>query len=337
MKILVFGGTVFLGRHIVEAALAAGHELTLFNRGQSNPGLFPDVPTIHGDRTSDLSALESGRWDAVIDVAGYVPRVVRMSAELAARRASHYTFISTISVFKDFAHRGMDETAPTGILSDPSAETVGGETYGPLKALCEQAAEAAMPGRTLVIRPGLIVGPHDPTDRFTYWPHRIAQGGEVLAPDKPHCETQVIDVRDLAEWTVRMVEAKATGTFNATGPAEPLTLNEVMHTSRIVSGATAQFTWVPEQFLKAAGVAPWMELPLWVGDMDGENSGFASIDCRRAIAAGLTFRPLAVTVQDTLAWDATRPPGPLRAGLTLEREAELLEQWHAQEARKATK
>jgi 2'-hydroxyisoflavone reductase len=336
MKILVFGGTVFLGRHIVEAALAGGHELTLFNRGQSNPDLFPDVPVIHGDRTADLSALESGRWDAVIDVAGYVPRVVRMSGELAARRAGHYTFISTISVFASFTERGMDESAPLGTLEDPATETVGAETYGPLKALCEQAAEAAMPQRTLVIRPGLIVGPHDPTDRFTYWPHRIAQGGEVLAPDNPKRETQVIDARDLAEWTVRMVEASATGTFNATGPAEPLTLNEVMHTSRIVSGATAQFTWVPEPFLKDAGVAPWMELPLWVGGMDGENAGFAAIDCRKAIAAGLTFRPLAVTVQDTLAWDATRTPGPLKAGLTLEREAELLERWHAQEAGKDT-
>ncbi|MBA4179332.1 MAG: epimerase [Anaerolinea sp.] len=331
MKFLVLGGTVFLGRHIVEAARERGHEVTLFNRGQSNPGLFSNVPAIHGDRTADLSGLEGGRWDAVIDVAGYVPRVVRMSAEVASRVARHYTFISTISVFAGFAARGMDESAPVGSLDDPSTETVDGETYGPLKALCEQAAEAAMPGRTLVIRPGLIVGPHDPSDRFTYWPHRIAEGGEVLAPDDPRYETQLIDVRDLAEWTVRMVEARATGPYNATGPATTLTLDEVMQTCRIVSGSVARFTWVPEKFLRDAGVAPWAELPLWVGGGD-EMAGFGAIDCRKATAAGLTFRPLAVTVRDTLAWGATRPPGPLKAGLTREKEAELLERWHALEA-----
>lgn len=331
MKILILGGTVFVGRHLVVAALSAGHVVTIFNRGQTNPGLFPDVEEIHGDRTKDLGALAGRRWDAVIDAAGYLPRVVHMSVEALSASVDHYTFISTISVLANFREPGMDESAPLGRLADPTTEEVTGDAYGPLKALCEETVEAVMPGRVLVVRPGLIVGPDDPTDRFTYWPARIERGGEVLAPVGPELETQIIDVRDLAEWTIRMVEAKETGVFNATGPAAPLTLGEVFDTCRTVSGSDAQPLWVPEAFVTEMGIAPWMELPLWVGGND-QMAGFAKIDCRKAIAAGLTFRPLEETVIDTLAWDRRREGLSRKAGLTAEKEAAALEAWHAREA-----
>ncbi len=328
---MILGGTVFLGRALVEAAVAAGHEVTIFNRGQTNPGLFPAVEEIHGDRTKDLSALAGRRWDAAVDTAGYVPRLVRMSAEFLAPSVNHYTFISTISVFAAFEQPGMDERATVGRLEDPSTEEFNGPAYGPLKALSEEAAEAAMPGTVLVVRPGLIVGPHDPTDRFTYWPARVARGGEVLAPVGPMIETQLIDVRDLAEWTIRMVEAKASGVFNATGPAAPLTLGEVIETCRTVSGSDAKPVWVPEEFVTEMEIAPWAELPLWTGGGDA-MAGFAKIDCRKAIAAGLTFRPLEETVMDTLAWDRRREGMARKAGLAPEKEAAALKTWRMREA-----
>jgi len=224
----------------------------------------------------------------------------------------------------------MAESARVGTLEDPAIEEVTGGAYGPLKALCEQAAEAAMPGKTLVVRPGLIVGPEDPTDRFTYWPARIAAGGEVLAPVGPECETQLIDVRDLAEWTVRMIEAKATGVFNATGPGAPLTLGEVFKTCRAVSGSDAKAVWVTEDFVTEVGISPWMELPLWVGGGD-EMAGFATVNCEKAIAAGLTFRPLLETVADTLAWDRQRGPVERKAGLNTLKESAALARWHARQ------
>jgi nucleoside-diphosphate-sugar epimerase len=332
MDMLIIGGTVFLGRHLVEAAHARGHTITLLNRGQHNPGLFPGVEKLRGDRDGGLSALRGRRWDVAIDTCGYIPRVVRASAELLADAVEHYTFISSISVYASFGTIGMDEQAPVGTLADETVEVVDGETYGPLKALCEQAAERAMPGRVLNVRPGLIVGPHDPTDRFTYWPHRVAQGGAVLAPDQPEHGTQIIDVRDLADWIVRMVEARQTGIYNATGPEYRLTMGQVLDTSRAVSGSDARINWVSERFVLDAGVQPWMELPLWVPAEDPSNAGFDKIDCARAIAAGLRFRPLADTIRDTLAWDATRPADhEWRAGLKREREAELLAAWGLQQ------
>ncbi|WP_089717471.1 NAD-dependent epimerase/dehydratase family protein, partial [Candidatus Entotheonella palauensis] len=224
MQILMLGGTRFLGCHLVEAALNQGHEVTLFNRGQTHPGWFAQVERLQGDRDGDLSALEGRHWDAVIDTCGYVPRLVRASAELLAARVEHYTFISTASVYADPSRHGMDEESPVGTLEDERLEDVNGNTYGPLKVLCEQAAEAAMPGRVLTIRSGLIVGPFDPSDRFTYWPVRIAQGGEVLAPAGPGKRIELIDVRDLAEWIVRMAGARATGIYNASGAREALTM-----------------------------------------------------------------------------------------------------------------
>ena len=330
MQLLIIGGTVFLGRHLVEAARERGHAVTLFNRGQHNPELFPDVEKLRGDRQTDLSALAGRRWDAAIDTCGYVPRVVRSSAELLADAVEHYTFVSSISVYADFKKLGIDESDPVGTLADETVEEVTGESYGPLKALCEQAAERAMPGRVLNARPGLIVGPHDPTDRFTYWPRRVAQGGAVLAPNRPEHGTQIIDVRDLAEWMVTMAEQRRVGIYNATGQEYRLTIGQVLNESRSVSGSDTRFVWVSERFLLDAGVQPWSEVPLWVPAEDPENAGFDAVDCAKAIGAGLRFRPLAETIRDTLAWDATLPADrELRAGLTREREAELLAAWPA--------
>jgi 2'-hydroxyisoflavone reductase len=325
MRLLILGGTVFLGRHLVEAAQTRGHEITLFNRGQHNPELFPKVEKLRGDRDNDLSALQGRRWDAVIDTCGYIPRAVRQSAELLADNVDHYTFVSSLSVYADFSQPGIDESAPVGRLDDPTVEEVTGETYGPLKALCEEAAEEAMPGRVFNVRPGLIVGPHDPTDRFTYWPVRVADGGDVLAPSRPDYPTEIIDVRDLAEWIIRMAEARKTGVYNATGPA--ITIGELLETSRQVSGIDAQFHWVDEAFLLEKGVQPWQELPLWVTD-DPNMAGFAHFNINKAVVDGLTFRPLDVTVRATLDWTATRPADyQWRAGITREREAELLSEW----------
>ncbi|MEX2081664.1 MAG: epimerase [Dehalococcoidia bacterium] len=322
MRLLIIGGTVFLGRHIVEAALAAGHEITIFHRGRSNPGLFDArVREVLGDRDGDLAAVGSGPWDCVIDTCGYVPRVVAQSASHFGPAASRYVFISTISVFEGHP-AGANEDSPLAQLADPTTEDVTGDSYGPLKALCEAAAEAAMPGRVLTIRPGLIVGPNDPSDRFTYWPVRVARGGAVLAPNGPQVPVQVIDVRDLASWTVAMVERAATGIYLATGPAYPLTLGEVLDTCASALGTSPAITWAPEPFLAANAVVPFHDLPLWVPEA---QSGMNQADCSKAIAAGLTFRPLCETITDTLAWYSARPTGPsLRAGLPPDREAELL-------------
>lgn len=325
MRLLVLGGTVFLGRHLVEAALRQGHEVTLFNRGRHNPDLFPGVEKLRGDRDGGLGVLKGGRWDAVIDTCGYVPRLVQASADLLADAVEHYAFISTISVYESTSQRYIDEDSPVGRLADPTVEDVTGETYGPLKALCEQAAEAAMPGRALIVRPGLIVGPHDPTDRFTYWPHRMAQGGQVLAPGNPEAPVQIIDVRDLAEWLVRMIAAGETGTFNATGPEQPYTMARFLDKCRDTVESEAQLVWVGQDFLLEQGVEPWSEVPLWLG---GEEEGLLAVSVEKATGRGLTFRPLAETVQATLAWSRTRPTDhDWRAGLDRDKEESLLKAW----------
>jgi 2'-hydroxyisoflavone reductase len=327
MKLLILGGTVFLGRHLTEAALARGHAVTLFNRGQHNADLFPAVEKLRGDRDGDLGALEGRRWDAAIDVHGRVPRIVRMSAELLAPAVDHYTFISTTTVYGDYSIRNMTEDAPLATIADPMVEDPTGPNYGPLKVLSERAVETALPGRALVIRPGLIVGPHDSTNRFTYWPHRVAEGGDVLAPDGPAHPARFIDARDLAAWTVRMIESGATGTYNARGPNETLTFGELLDTCKTITGSDARFVWVDEQFLLDAGVRPYTEIPLWIPNLP-ERAGFYSVNSGKAIAAGLTFRPTTETIRDTLAWDATQPPdAPRPAGLRPERERELLSAW----------
>ncbi|MCL5996899.1 MAG: epimerase [Chloroflexi bacterium] len=333
MNILILGGTVFLGRALVEAALQRGHQLTLFNRGQSNPDLYPEIETIRGDRKVDLSALAGRRWDAAIDTCGYVPRVVRTSAEILAGAVDHYTFVSTLSVYGEVAAPGTGENAPVATLIDESTEDITGETYGPLKALCEQAAERAMPGRVFVPRPGLIVGPHDPTDRFTYWPRRVAQGGHVLAPGRPERPIQFIDVRDLAGWMIQMVEAAQVGIYNAIGPMPMVTMGQLLDTSKALSGSDAHFVWVSEGFLGEQKVVPWSEMPLWVPESDPSMAGFFGFDNHKALTTGLAFQSLATTVRDTLAWDAARPAGqPSRAGISRERETELLRAWRAAES-----
>jgi 2'-hydroxyisoflavone reductase len=327
VRILVLGGTSFLGRHVVEAALAGHHVVTLFNRGLTNPDLYPETERLHGDRGGDLAALSARTFDVVIDTSGQLPRQVKASAGLLADRVSHYTFVSSISVYADFS-RTVDESAPVATLEDPDTEDARPENYGGNKALCEQAAEVAMPGRTLVVRPGLIVGPYDPTDRFTYWPHRVAMGGEVLAPQPAEAAVQYIDARDLAAWMLDMAARRESGTYNATGPETRLAMASLLETCKRESGSDAEFTWVSEQFLNEQKVEAWSDLPLYVPPSDAGFTNFLAADCRKAIADGLRFRPLAGTIQDTLAWAATRPTSyTWKAGITREREAALLESW----------
>ncbi|HSL44049.1 MAG TPA: NAD-dependent epimerase/dehydratase family protein, partial [Anaerolineales bacterium] len=233
MRILMIGGTYFLGRHLVKAALEHDHDVTLFNRGKSNPGLFPQLETILGDREKDINKLEGRIWDAVIDTSGYFPRVVRLSAQVLEPNVPRYVFISSISVYENFRKVGINESDPVGKIQDETVEEITGEMYGPLKALCEETVRDIFGlERSLIIRPGLIVGPHDPTDRFTYWPVRVARGGDVLAPQKPDAAIQIIDVRDLAEWIIRLIEANASGTYNATGPDYELTLGKLLEVSK---------------------------------------------------------------------------------------------------------
>lgn len=327
MRLLILGGTIFLGRHLTDIALNRGYDVTHFNRGQHNPDLFSQVTALRGDRDGDLSALEGRQWDAVIDTCGYVPRLVRTSAELLADAVEHYTFISTMSVYADPSIPNQDESAPVGTLDDETVEEITGKTYGPLKALCEQAAEESMPGRVLNLRPGLIVGPHDPTDRFTYWPWRVALGGEVLAPGAPDSRVQFIDVRDLAGWTLDMIAERRTGVFNVTGPDYPLRMERVLQACKNVTSSNADFTWVTDEFLQEHRVEPYSEMPLWVPE--AEYAGFSRFRVGRARSAGLAFRPLPVTIRDTYEWAQTRPEDhQWRAGLPREREQELLDAWH---------
>ncbi len=340
MKLLILGGTMFLGRHLVEAALGRGHVVTLFNRGRHNPELFPEVEKLRGDRDGNLDALRGRRWDAVIDTCGYVPRLVRDSAELLADASNLYVFISSISVYPDHS-QPVDETSKVGTLENESVEEITGETYGPLKVLSEQAAEKAMPGRVLVIRPGLIVGPDDKTVRFSYWTARVARGGEVLAPGSPDKQIQLIDSRDLAEWTVRMAEEFRTGVYNANGPDYRLTMGRFLEECRSLSGSDARLTWVDEKFLLERGVEAWSELPLWVADDDEPHRYFLANNIDKALASGLTFRPLADTIRDTLAWQkhnevtTNDKPGVPVPNLTLkpERERDLLEDWRKEKSK----
>ncbi len=328
MKVLILGGTQFLGRHLTESALKAGHEVTLFNRGKTNPGMFKNVETLKGNRDGDLSALQGRQWDAAIDTSGYVPRIVRASAELLADAVEHYTFISTISVYGDTTIYGMDESGPLATIDDESREDVTGETYGALKVLCEAAAETAMPGRVLIARSGLIVGPFDPTDRFTYWPVRVAMGGDVLAPGTPDMRVQFIDARDQANWILQMAEARKAGIYNVTGPAEPLTMGELLDTCKDVTGSNASFTWIEDDFLLDHEVAPFSELPLWIPET---YNGLQAMNIDKALADGLTFRPLTETIRDTLQWNAKRTGADSgakpRAGMMRDRENKLLTEW----------
>lgn len=331
MKILVIGGTIFVGHHIVDAALRAGHEVTLFNRGQSNPDAFPEVERLIGDRNSDLSALEGRRWDAVIDTSGYIPKTVKRLAELLADAVEHYTFISSISVYQEFMTPGMDENGPLREMDDPDCEDVW-NYYGEMKVLSERTLDEIMPGRALHLRSGLIAGPRDSMDRFTYWATRVQRGGKVLAPGRPHDPIQIIDVRDLAEWTIAMVEAKQSGPFNVVGPDYPLTFERLLEECKAVTGSDADFEWVSSDFLLDKKVIPWDEMPLW-NPCQGETANmiyYLAQSNQKALSHGLRFRPLADTIRDVLEWDATRPIEQIRsAGLAAKKEQRLLAEWQA--------
>lgn len=351
LKILVLGGTGFLGPAFVEAARARGHTLTLFNRGRTEKRkeevygepVFPDIEKIYGNRDplkhaveedptspKGLTGLEGDRtWDAVFDTSGYVPRIVRASAELLKGRVAHYTFISTVSVYKENSQPGGDESREIGTIPDTTVEEMGAsfENYGPLKALCEQAAESVFPGKTLRIRPGLICGPGDPTDRFTYWPVRIAKGGDVLAPGEPIDPIQIIDVRDLAEFALRCIEAGTVGVYNALGPEKGLTIGGLLDACKAVAFSDATFHWADAAFLAEHGVAPWAHMPVWIPPI-GDTAGFHTWKTGASERAGLTFRPIADTCKATLDWwnklPEKRRTDPMRAGLTAEREKEVL-------------
>ncbi|HZX68946.1 MAG TPA: NAD-dependent epimerase/dehydratase family protein [Candidatus Elarobacter sp.] len=326
MRVLVLGGTVFLGRHVVEALLARGHEVTIFHRGKRGRELFPGVERVLGDRTTDLDRLPAGaRWDAVVDTSGYVPGVVATSAAALRDRANRYVFVSSVSVYDISAPR-IDESSPMPELPDgASREVMVPETYGPLKRLCELAASAAFGAeRTFVVRPGLIVGPHDPTDRFTYWPLRFARGGDIVVPDDLDAAVQWIDVRDLAAFVVDAIEGGLSGEVNAVGPAAPATLRELLGACAAATDAPSRIVPVDLATLKERGVEGWSDLPVWAALGEGHD-GIAHVDPAHAIALGLRHRALAETVADTLRWAQRERGGdPLKAGLTPEREAELL-------------
>ncbi len=328
-RILILGGTSFLGPALVEAARSRGSVVTLFNRGRTNPGLFPDVEQLHGDRDGKLEALRGRTWDVVIDTSGFVPRVVRMSAELLAPSVERYVFVSSISAYDESLAPGSGEEGRLAALADPFTEDVG-RNYGGLKAACEAAAAAAMPGRVLVVRPGLIVGPGDPTDRFTYWPVRIDRGGEVLAPGEGSDPVQFVDVRDLARWMIDMADRREAGTYNAVGPLSRTSMRQMLGDCRATIPSTAAFTWVPWPFLEREKVEPWSDMPVWVPS-GTEGSGLAQVSCARAIAAGLEFRGIGETARDTLAWWKAQPESrrKLRAGISPERELLVLQAWRA--------
>lgn len=324
MRLLIIGGTRFLGRHLAEAALAAGHELTLLHRGRSNPGLFPQARhVVVADRKGDLSALTGGPWDAVIDTSAYVPRDVGTLAAALADRTSRYLLVSTISVYSDIAASGVDESGALATLADPAAEAVTGETYGGLKVLCEQAAlQHFGSAATLVARPGLIVGPYDPTERFTWWVRRVHQGGRFVAPAPPEARVQFIDARDLADWLLLQAQQGSTGVYNLCGPDRPLSWGEWIARMVAALQPAAQPKWVAEQALLEAGVAPWMGLPLWLPAAD---AGLHRVAIDRALATGLRIRPLEDTVRDTLAWALAQPAPPATGpGLSPALEARLL-------------
>ncbi|HYI12764.1 MAG TPA: NAD-dependent epimerase/dehydratase family protein [Thermoanaerobaculia bacterium] len=342
MKLLILGGTRFLGVHLVAAAAARQHELTLFHRGSETLAENPQVEIIHGDRNRDLAKLHGRHWDAVIDTCGYLPRHVAASAEALSAAVEQYVFISSISVYANLSVPGIDETAAVVRLtagqlqeadtidaSGPVSAATYGPLYGGLKALCEETVQDVMPGRVLSIRSGLIAGPHDYTDRFTYWVARVARGGEVLAPAPPQRSVQFIDAGDLADWIVDMVEHRHCGVFNASGSPSTITMKSLLESCRAVSGSDASWTWVSERFLLDEHVAPWTELPFWLPAAAMPHmGGLMAVNCQKAVAAGLRERSLDQTIGAVLRWYREEQQGrTLRAGLAEDREQQLLQAW----------
>jgi 2'-hydroxyisoflavone reductase len=339
LRILILGGTGFIGPYQVQYALDRKHQVTLFNRGQTNKALFPNVPRLIGDRNAagGHDALKRGTWDVVIDNPTRNPAWVRGAGEALKGRVGQYVFVSTISVFSDYSKPGMDENGP---LHTPGAPTVwasnDGANYGPNKVQCEIDAKAQFgEDKVTIVRPGLIVGPGDLSDRFSYWPVRIDRGGEILAPGAPSDPVQYIDVHDLSEWIVRCGENHTLGTFNATGPKAPTNIAEMLYGIKAVTTSDARFTFVPAEFLREQQVRAWSEMPVWQPAM-GPTLGFMQVNCRKAYAAGLTFRPLAETAKATLDWYKTRPAAEqekARAGIAPEKEQAVLAAWHAKAGR----
>src|SRR6266480_368889 len=338
LRILILGGTGFTGPFQVRYALERGHKVTVFNRGKSHPGELPkEVEQLIGDRSGQLDALKNRQWDVAIDNPTSVPVWVRDAGQILKGNVDRYVFISTISVYGDTSKANISEDAPLAKYTGPDAMKESRDSimaskfqlYGPLKALSEQEAEKWFPKQALILRPGLIVGPRDETDRFSYWPVRIDRGGEVLAPGTPSDPVQFIDGRDLAEWVIRMVEQRETGVYNATGPAKTLGVGTMLEGIKTANSSKANFTWVDADFLESQKVTPWGDMPVWVPPR-GEEGGMGRINIQRALGKGLTFRPLAVTARDTLAWFKSQPAErqKLKAGITPEREAEVLAAWH---------
>lgn len=332
-RLLILGGTSFLGPAIIDSALARGHEVVLFNRGKTNAELYPELEKLRGDRnTNDLAALAGRKFDAYIDTSGYVPAHVAATAKLAAENAAAYVFVSTVSVYPRFggSSEDVDETSETGSVPDDvlaKIDTInasfreGGRWYGGLKALCEAEAEKAMPGRVANLRPGLIVGPRDSSDRFTWWPVRVDRGGEVLAPGNPQAKVQVIDVRDLGEWCVRCVEDEVRGVYNAVGFQGTVTMQDFLGACRCATSQPVEFVWADDATLQEHEVGAWMEMPLWI------PGGRGGVRNERAIAKGLGFRPLGDTIRDTLAWareEAKTRKLFGRTGIAPEKEAKVI-------------
>ena len=328
---------------MIDAALENRHEVTLFNRGKKySDEMIPDVEQIHGDRNSDLEKLDGRNWDAVIDTCGYLPRTVKKSAEFFKDKISQYVFISSGSVYADTRKANYDETTKTATLSkeqerevekiDPKGELTGqvlGENYGALKRLCEEAAESVLPNQVLSVRAGMIVGAFDSTDRFTYWVMRIASGGEILAPGTPTNPLQLIDASDLSEWVIKMIEREETGIFNATSKPFDLTFAQMFEAMKNATGSSAEFTWVSERFLTENNVAPWSEMPFYLPESDENFRNFLTMNVDKALAKGLNFRPLKETIKAVLDWRKTVNE-EMKAGISFEREKELLEKWHEQ-------
>ncbi len=331
--LLVLGGTGFIGPHVTEFALARGWKVTHFNRGKRDPDGVESVETLHGDRKGQLDSLKGRRWDAVIDNTGYIPKYCKMSADLLAPNTDYCLYISSISAYASF-EKPNDIGSPTGVLENKEEEEITNESYGPMKALCEQYVRDAYGARCSVVRPGYIVGPLDPTDRFTYWPVRFAGGGEMAVPGTPADPIQIVDVRDLAAFMMGLVERRVIGDFNAVTPPGAITMGSLMDTSRKVTGADTKLTWIDEDFLAANMKPEEMAFAPW-GPMKGPEAGGSLTGMQASADQGLKARPLEETVRDTLAWHETRPAdrkSPLRSGFTAENEAAILAAWRARKA-----
>lgn len=343
MKVLIIGGTRFLGKALVAEAMKRGHEITLFNRG-TNKEIFPEVEHLIGDRDSDLSLLKNRKWDVAIDTCGFAPHQIKKAAAVLGDNIEYYTYISSISVYKDWIPHNITEdyllqSMPKDKLKAVEEGSISHyEYYGALKVLCEAEAEKHWPGRVLHIRAGLLVGPFDYTDRLPYWVQRIEQGGKVMVPGHPDRPVQLIDIKDLATWVFNMAEIRKAGTFNVTGPDYELTMAELLNTCKAVTNSDAEFVWADEQFVLEHKIQPWTEMPLWIPEhfpLEEEKEpwkGSFRISIEKAVAAGLSFRPLEDTIHDVYRWEMDRQDTVRKVGISRDKEQELLKTWFQKES-----